>query len=139
MAKRSHRRSKGTHQIGKGRPPKWTRWKPGQSGNPSGRRKGAKNASTLALEELARKITVTLNGAKKKMTVMQVSYRRLADKAMAGDQKAFAFLLMLADKLKPSEDDFADSTAARERDLAIIADYLRRRGATQADPKEGPK
>jgi Family of unknown function (DUF5681) len=40
------------YKVGKGRPPLSTRWKPGQSGNPKGRPKGAKNMMTCFREAL---------------------------------------------------------------------------------------
>src|SRR5688572_22041480 len=95
-----HQGAPAPYGVGKGRTPPTTRWKPGQSGNLKGRPKGSKNAASLALAELKRKVRVTLPGNKKKqMTVMEISYRRLADKAMTGDQKALAYLLMLAEVL----------------------------------------
>ena len=36
----------GGYKIGKGKPPKDTQWKPGQSGNPKGRPKAAKSEPT---------------------------------------------------------------------------------------------
>ena len=129
-----HRRAPAPYGVGKGRTPPTTRWKPGQSGNPKGRPKGSKNAASLALAELKRKVRVTFPGNKKKqMTVMEISYRRLSDRAMAGDQKALALLLMLAEGLNVADDKAADSTLSRQRDLVIIADYLKK--AKERDPK----
>src|SRR5947208_1821814 len=84
------------YEVGKGRPPKYTRFKPGVSGNPSGRPKGAKNVATLAKAELNRKVTATVNGAKRRLSVAEISCRRLSEKAMGGDHKALSFLIMLA-------------------------------------------
>lgn len=38
------------YEVGYCKPPEHTRWKPGQSGNPRGRPKGAKNKSRAARE-----------------------------------------------------------------------------------------
>ena len=91
------------YEVGKGRTPKSTRWGPGQSGNPNGRPKGSKNAATMAKAALSRKVAATINGRKRQMTVAEIAYRRLGDKAMAGDQKAFGFLLTLANNIEPSD------------------------------------
>src|SRR5262245_58605577 len=118
MSKMSSRHQRGDYEIGKGRPPKSTRWKPGQSGNPKGRPKGLKNAARMATDALNRKLTVTMNGKGRKMSVADVAYRRIADKAMEGDQKALAFLLMLANNLNPTEMVETDAIST-EKDLAI--------------------
>jgi hypothetical protein len=122
------------YEVGKGRTPKATRWKPGQSGNPKGRPKGSKNAATMAKAALSRKVAATVNGRKSQMTVAEIAYRRLGDKAMAGDQKAFGFLMMLANNIEPSETGSTDSVTTPEQDLAIIADYFSRKVK-----KGGPK
>lgn len=59
--------SKSADYVGYRRPPKATRFTAGNSGNPNGRPKGSKNLSTLFAEELARTITLTENGKRKKM------------------------------------------------------------------------
>ena len=44
-----------TEQVGYGKPPKLTRFKPGQSGNPRGRPRGALNMATVLERTLRRK------------------------------------------------------------------------------------
>jgi Family of unknown function (DUF5681) len=46
------------YRVGKGRPPRRTRWKKGQSGNPKGRPKGAKNLTTIFATILKHKVEV---------------------------------------------------------------------------------
>ncbi len=126
MRKPPLRRSQHNYEVGKGRPPEATRWKPGQSGNPKGRPNGSRNAATMAKAALGRKVVATVNGTKRKMTVAEISYRRLADKAMAGDQKAFNYLLTLANNVDPADIDTTAENVSTEQDLEIIADYFRR-------------
>jgi hypothetical protein len=114
-----------SYQVGYGRPPQHRQFRPGQSGNPKGRPKGSKNAATKARAALNRKVTVTLNGKKSQMTVDDIAFRRMGDKAMAGDQKAHSYLLMLADDVDPSEIKSSEVTTT-EQDLEIITDYIRR-------------
>jgi hypothetical protein len=114
-------------EIGKGSAPHPTRFKPGQSGNPKGRPKGAKGAESMARAELRRKVTATQNGVRRKMTVEQVAYRRLADKAIAGDLKALILLLTLAKSLNPSDPGSSDDAIPAEQDLEIIWEYLARK------------
>ena len=114
-------------EIGKGSTPHPTRFKPGQSGNPKGRPKGAKGAASMARAELKRKVTVTQNEVRRKMTVEEVAYRRLADKAIAGDLKALMLLLTLAQSLNPSDPGSSEVAVPTEQDLAIIREYLARK------------
>jgi hypothetical protein len=51
-----------SYAVGNKKPPRHTRFKPGQSGNPSGRPKGRRNFDTILLKEFHKKIPVTING-----------------------------------------------------------------------------
>ena len=62
-------------------------WKPGQSGNPTGRPKGARNKATLAAEAL-------LDGEAEQIT------RKAIEKAKAGDMVAIRLCL---DRIAPPE------------------------------------
>ena len=68
---------------------------PGQSGNPQGRPKGVRNASSMARDALERTINVKVKGTWRKMTVRKAAYLRLAERAVAGDAKALDYLLSL--------------------------------------------
>ena len=93
----------GNYEIGKYRPPVASRWKPGQCGNHKGRPKKARGVATMAREALERQLPVIVSGRKTQMTVRAVAYRKLADKAAAGDLKALGFLLDLANEHQPPE------------------------------------
>lgn len=83
------------YEVGYGRPPASSQFKAGQSGNPKGRPKGAKNLSTLLREELDRKVTVTLDGRPRQLTKARVAVIQQVDKAAKGDSKAFTVLMKL--------------------------------------------
>jgi Family of unknown function (DUF5681) len=89
------------YSVGYGRPPTSSQFKPGQSGNPKGRPKGARNASSMARDELEGTISVKEKGKWRKMTVRKAAYRRLAQKAVAGDVKALDYLLSLENAERP--------------------------------------
>ena len=84
------------YEVGYGRPPQAAQFKPGQSGNPKGRPKGAKNLVTLFREELGRSIPVTQNGRTQMMSKARVAVIQQVDKAAKGDAKAFAALMKYA-------------------------------------------
>src|SRR5215469_15592455 len=50
------------YEVGYGKPPRHTRFKKGQSGNPRGRPCGSKNLKTLLSEALSEPVIITENG-----------------------------------------------------------------------------
>ena len=80
------------HEVGFGRPPQAHQFKPGQSGNPRGRPKGAKNEATILRELLNRKIDVRERGRVRKITVLEATLLRFTEDALKGNTKTAAFL-----------------------------------------------
>jgi Family of unknown function (DUF5681) len=80
-------------KVGYGRPPKEHRFKPGQSGNPSGRRKGAKSEAAMLIEILSQKVTIRQRDKARKVPLLQAILLKSAEEALRGDLKATAFLL----------------------------------------------
>lgn len=109
-------------RVGPGKPPRHTRFKPGQSGNPKGRPKGSKNLATELQQQLRKMVTITVDGKPKRMTVQEVIARRLANDSMKGTTKAIELLIKLA-SAKP--DEGAAKDAAKETELPD-KDALRR-------------
>jgi hypothetical protein len=77
-----------TDYVGHKRPPFARRFKPGQSGNPSGRPKGSKNAKAVFLAIAHRKVRIREGGKLKYLTQLEVMLQAMALKAMKGDAKA---------------------------------------------------
>jgi Family of unknown function (DUF5681) len=87
------RHDRGTYKVGKGRPPRSTRFKPGQSGNPRGRPKGAKSLATILHDTLNQKIEVRVKGKIRKVTALEGIAMKFVQQALKGDIKAIALLL----------------------------------------------
>ena len=76
------------YQVGYGRPPRHTRFKPGQSGNPKGRPRQPKSVGQMLRETVSRPITLTENGRRKTVTWLEALFMQTAKAALQGDTKA---------------------------------------------------
>lgn len=81
------------YEIGYGRPPKSTRFKPGQSGNPHGRPKGSTNLETLLTKALDAKVTIETQNGTKRITKREAIALKLVNQALSGDPKSIQTLL----------------------------------------------
>jgi len=93
MSRKTDNSGTGDYTVGFGRPPVTTRFQPGQSGNPKGRTKGAKNFATAIDAELKARVAITENGKPRNLAKLEVIAKRLVNKAAEGDPKAMALLL----------------------------------------------
>jgi hypothetical protein len=102
MSESNPRDGKPNGAVGYRRPPVNRQFKPGQSGNPKGRPKGSKNFATAFAEALSKPIKVRdrNNGKIRTLTKLDVMIEAITNKAMAGDPKAFATVIQLADKFQ---------------------------------------
>jgi hypothetical protein len=81
------------YEVGFGKPPRAMQFKPGRSGNPAGRPRGAKNFATAIEQELDARVTVTENGRRRRISKREVIAKHLVNKAASGDLKAIPLLL----------------------------------------------
>jgi len=81
------------YEVGFGKPPVHTRFRPGQSGNPKGRPKKTKDLDKLMDRELSRSIRVNENGESKTVTIREAIIRTIVVAAAKGDPKALRMIL----------------------------------------------
>jgi hypothetical protein len=98
--------------VGYGRPPKSSQFKPGQSGNPAGRRPRFGNFEADLLEELNAEITIREGGVEHKISKQRAIVNALVAAAISGNLKASVALLGI----------FARSSAARDHDPDVESD-----------------
>jgi hypothetical protein len=79
--------------VGYGKPPKSTRFKKGKSGNPKGRPKGKKTATSILNELLQKKVAVRTKDSVMKVSLLEAMFHQQVTKAAQGDQKALSFIL----------------------------------------------
>lgn len=81
------------YEVGYGRPPVATRFKPGQSGNPKGRPKASKNLSTLVREKMQAKVPVREAGRERRMSKAELGVTEMINRfAKTGDPKLYILL-----------------------------------------------
>jgi hypothetical protein len=92
------------YEVGYGKPPRHTRFTPGQSGNPKGRPKGTQNLLSIFHEALFKKISVTEDGRIRTMSRMEAMVTGQIAKALKGDTRATESMLKLANQYLPAGD-----------------------------------
>lgn len=80
------------YEVGYGRPPKHSRFRKGQSGNPRGPKKGSRALKTDLDQALKATLTITVGGKKRKGTTQALAMFALAAKAATGDLRAARLL-----------------------------------------------
>lgn len=102
-------RQTGNHLVGYGKPPPDTRWKPGQSGNPKGRPKKVERSITERqrlrdfFNATERQVTITIEGKRKKVTLVEAIMEQGILQAAKGRYRFFAkFIDMYAEAVRLS-------------------------------------
>jgi hypothetical protein len=119
----------GPYAVGDKHPPKHSRFRPGQSGNPAGRPKGSANLRTRVTQQLQKLVTVTKNGKPVKMPRAEVIATKLVEASMQGDLKAAKLVLQLDQEVQghaASETALADLTFPDNDMLKQIGARLKR-------------
>jgi Family of unknown function (DUF5681) len=109
------------YEVGYGKPPRHTRFKPGCSGNPRGRPKDAKNLSTLVDEALNEPVVVAENGRRRKVSKRRAIITQLVNRSAQADLKATQIVLGLLREIESRGDPgTADRPAFTESDQEVI-------------------
>ena len=119
------------NEVGYGKPPRANQFKPGQSGNPTGRLKGAKSEATILHELLQQKIDLNHRGKTRKITILEAMLRRIAEDSLKGNTRSAAFLL---NRLREMTANEPDETDLSEDEKTVLETYLKE---LSIDSKEG--
>lgn len=125
------------YAVGYGRPPKATRFKPGQSGNPKGRKRKPKSVQAQMLSALSKKINITEGGRTRRLTLQEVMLRSIANKAAKGDLRAASFVLGLINSEVAAQSDTIDEAKLSAEDQALFEQMLTE--LTTQEDTPGPK
>ena len=122
----------GEREIGYGNPPKAHQFKPGESGNPKGRPKGAKNEASILQDLLHRKISVRMNGRIRRISVIEAIHWRIMEDSLRGNTKSAAFIL---NRLGSAPSTNSQQSEMTEDDHAILESFAKRLIAEQSEVK----
>ena len=89
------------YEVGYGKPPIHTRFKKGQSGNPSGGRRPRPLPGQLFHQLLQETVVVTEQGQRRRMTKLQLVMSQLINKAAGGDPKSLRIFLDVLGRFPP--------------------------------------
>lgn len=120
--------AEGDHKVGYGRPPLETRFRPGASGNPSGKRKAKPTLSQRLDRILAESVSVTEGGKSKRMTKEEIFLRQMVTRAIGGDRH---FGRLLLDYLERRQES-APAGAATATDEFLMSELVSILGGEQA-------
>jgi len=118
MSKATARRAPADYPVGRGKPPSHSRFKPGQSGNPGGRKKGSRNMKSVLEDILLEEIEMTENGRKRTVSMLEALIKRAVQEGLRGDLRAIKDLLDRYERHVGSEPEVEDELP--EEDKAIL-------------------
>jgi len=115
------RENEGNYEVGYGKPPRHTRFKRGQSGNPRGRPSGAKNLSRLLNEALNEPVVVTENGGRKRISKRQATFKQLVNEAAKGNWRALKLLVDILQDIERRTEPQTEESSFSLADEKVIA------------------
>lgn len=120
------------YDIGYKKPPLESRFRPGRSGNPKGRPRGAKGLKTMVRETLTQRVAVRTAVGDKRMSRMEAVLHKTVELAMKGNQRALLQLYSLYASAVPDAPTPAQVSMSNEEltatDLAILEELKRSLG-----------
>jgi hypothetical protein len=131
------------YQVGYGKPPTHSQFRPGQSGNPAGRRKGVRNLKTDVMRTLRTPVKVKEGGRTRTRSTQEGALMVLREKALRGDARELDRLLELAARFNNDAVEAGQAQPLPPDDQAILAAYVAESAAiamtpATADPPNDP-
>ena len=113
----------GDYEIGYGKPPKTTQFKPGKSGNSQGRPRGTRNLRSDLQEELNAKVTVIEAGNQIQVSRQKALIKSMMAKAIKGDTAAARVLISLIVGIEQAEAERSVVVTTTAEDLEVLQAY----------------
>ena len=103
------------YEVGKCTPPKHSRFKKGQSGNPKGRPRGSFSLRTMLERALGAKASFTEKGRQKFKKKWEIAMMQLANRAAKGDLAAIRLVFTYRSLLESASEADLQELAVREQ------------------------
>ena len=132
MGKKSKGQGPTDYDVGHGKPPRHTRFQPGRSGNPGGRKKESLNLNTLLERVLNSEIMLSEHGKSRNVTIMEAVLLSSVKTAIAGNQRAIEYLLDRAETLDSLNQVQTADLEQEDQDLLDAAMLSRQRSLSSA-------
>jgi hypothetical protein len=121
--------SNSEYRVGRGKPPLGSRFKPGVSGNQSGRPKRMPTLRHELLDELGLPVAIGGDDTKQRAIV-----RTLVNQAIAGNLRAMSVLVAVLARMPDAKAEAAEQQLS-ERDREILEKFAQRELETSEEPK----
>lgn len=109
------------YDVGYGKPPKHTRFRKGQSGNPAGKKRPREAPGQIWQRLLQETVTVTENGRKRVMSKLELVLSQMINKAASGNEKHVKFFLEMTSRF-PTE---ASTWSLDRDDEKFLEEYVK--------------
>ncbi|AMJ61098.1 DUF5681 domain-containing protein [Bosea sp. PAMC 26642] len=117
------------YEVGRGKPPKASRFTKGQSGNPGGRKKGSLNLKTMFCEALEASMEITQHGRKRTAPTLEALMHCYIQEGLRGDWRAIERLF---ERYKGYVDaDVEQVEELPENDLVLLEHGFARMGQSR--------
>lgn len=115
-----------SYEVGYGKPPKHTQFKPGYSGNKKGRPKESANLFTAVEKLQNERVRIVHNGKQKSISVTEAILRKAGMDALNGNAKAQKIMLDYFEKNERRKEELAQRVEAlREDDRTLLAETIK--------------
>jgi len=116
------------YAVGYGKPPRHTRFTGGQSGNPRGRARGAKNLKTLLIDTLNELVIVAENGRRRTITKRHAFIKQIVNQSVKGHWPAAKLLLDILQRIEDRAEAETAESPFDAADAKVIEQLMTRLG-----------
>lgn len=124
-----------TNPTGYKRPPTASRWEKGQSGNPTGRKRGTANLKTDLIAEMSEVIQIIEGGNPRRITKQRALLKSLTAAGIKGDPRAANLILNLLARVLDDDPPPSANMPVSVEDEAIVQAFLAQSQNTKGDTK----